>query len=246
LAPPQERHNVREDRLPGLKPWAHGAALAGALLATPPVVAAESNDERPLSPAQVALFESNHLKEIRQPVVLDYNFHHRGAPGGDFADKVSADIRAVHDDGRKDVWIDFLTGAHHVNFPPALGFNGNPLLMFFLEHDVNEMHDVAGGASQYFRNRIRAAFLDRAEMHSVEIEVNGAKHPATEIALSPFRDDPNLARFPGFAGKTYRFILSDTVPGTLYEISTTMPDAGDATGTFQESLTYAGEHAETP
>jgi hypothetical protein len=219
--------------------------LAGALLPALAAVAAEAGDERPLSAAQIALFESNHLKEIERPVVLDYSFHHGGAPGGDFEDKVTAEIRAVHDDGRKDVWIDFLSGAHHVDFPPALGFNGNPLLMFFLEHDVNEMHDVAGGTSQYFRNRIRAAFLDRAEMRPVEVEVNGAKHPGTEIAVSPFRDDPNIARFPAFAGKTYHFILSDAVPGTIYEISTTIPDAASATATFEERLTYAGEHAET-
>lgn len=225
----------------GLNRWPPSVALTLSLLAALPALAADAGNEPPLSPAQVALFESNHLKEIRHPVVLDYDFRHKGAPGGDFEDKVSADIRVVHDDGRKDVWIDFLSGTHHVNFPPALGFNGNPLLMFFLEHDIDEMHDVAGGASQYFRNRIRAAFLDRAEMRSVEVEVNGAKHPATEIALSPFRDDPNLARFPAFAGKTYHFILSDAVPGSLYEISTTVPDAS---ATFEERLIYTGEHAE--
>jgi hypothetical protein len=230
--------------MPGRSRTAVGLALVGALLAAIPAMAAESGDEQPLSPAQIALFRTNHLKEIVQPTVLDYSFRHRGAPGGDFEDTVSEDIRAVHDDGRKDVWIDFLSGDHHVDFPPAMGFNGNPLLMFFLEHDVREMQDVSGGTSLYFRNRLRSAFLEHAEMHPVEVELDGAKHPGQEIDLAPFRDDPNIARFPAFAGKTYHFILSDAVPGMLYQISTTLQASVEA-GTYEESLTYAGEHAET-
>jgi len=217
------------------------AALLALFLGGPAALGA---DERPLSPAQVALFESNHLKEIGHPVVLDYSFRHRGGAGGDFDDQVSADIRTIHQDGRKDVWIDFLSGERHVNFPPALGFNGNPLLMFFLEHDVIEMHDVTGGATQYFRNRIRQAFVDRAEMHPVDVEIGGVKRSGTEIAVTPFRGDPNLAHSPTFAEKTYHFILSDAVPGTLYEIRTSLPARTDAPGAFEESMTYAGEHEE--
>ena len=46
-------------------------------------------------------------------------------------------------------------------FPPMIGFRGNPVLMFFLEHDVEEMQRVDGGAASYFRTRIRQAFVDR-------------------------------------------------------------------------------------
>lgn len=224
------------------KPYgvAIGLLMPVFILAAVPAVRAE--DDRPLSPAQIALFESNHLKEIAHPVVLDYAFQHHGAPTGDFDDKVSAEIRTVHDDGRKDVWIDFLTGDHHVNFPPVMDFNGNPLLMFFLEHDVNEMGAVTGGSAQYFRTRIRQAFIDRAEMHPVQFTLAGAERSGTEIEVTPFHGDPNLARFAAFGDKTYHFILSDAVPGTIYQISTTMPTTSGAPGLFEESMTYAGEH----
>jgi hypothetical protein len=221
------------------------AGLAAMTLVACMAAAEAAEDDRPLSPAQIALFESNHLKEISHPIVLDYTFRHRGGPEGDYLDKVSADIRAVHPDGRKDVWIEFLSGDRRVNFPPAIGFNGNPLLMFFLEHDAMEMRDVTGGSALYFRNRIRAAFADRARMHPVDVTVDGAPHQATEIEVAPFRDDPNLARFPAFAGKTYRFILSDAVPGEIYEISTTFAAQGAAPDTFEEWMTYAGEHEDT-
>lgn len=222
------------------------AGLAALALAACMAAAEASDENRPLSPAQIALFESNQLKEISHPVVLDYSFRHHGGPDGDYIDKVSADIRAVRQDGRKDVWIDFLSGDRHVNFPPAIGFNGNPLLMFFLEHDATEMREATGGSAQYFRNRIRAAFVDQARMHPAEVTVDGAARQATEIEVTPFRDDPNLARFPGFAAKTYRFILSDAVPGGIYEISTTVAAPGAAPDIFEEWMTYAGEHESTP
>src|SRR5215472_1615890 len=148
-----------------------GRVFLGALGSALLFADASLADDRPLSAAQIALFESNHLQEIAKPVVLEYVFRHLGGIAGDFDDKVTADIRSIHPDGKKDIWIDFLTGPHHVNFPPALGFNGNPLLMLFLEHDVTEMREATGGAAQYFRNRIRDAFVDRTEMHPVDITV---------------------------------------------------------------------------
>ena len=99
-----------------------------------------------------------------------------------------------------------------------MGFRGNPVLMYFLEHDVEDMNLMTGGAATYFRNRIRQAFVDRARLKPVEIERAGAKVPATEITLVPFKDDPNLAAFPGVADKRYRFLISDAVPGSIYEI----------------------------
>lgn len=221
-----------------------GGMIMGLIAATLAPSTAGRADDRPLSPAQIALFESNHLEGIAKPVVLEYAFRHAGF-GGDFADKVTADIRSIHDDGKKDVWIDFLTGPHHVNFPPALGFNGNPLLMFFLEHDVMEMREATGGATTYFRNRIREAFVDRAEMHPVDITLDGKPQSATEISLAPFRGDPHLEPFPAFRDKTYHFILADSVPGRIYEISTTLPASEGAKYSFEEAMTYRGEHDET-
>jgi hypothetical protein len=222
------------------------AGLAGIVAAaTAASFATAHAGDPPLSPAQIALFQTEHLKDIAKPVVLDYAFHHHGGPTADFDDTVTADIREIHDDGGKDVWIDFLTGEHHVNFPPALGFHGNPLLMFFLEHDVVEMRDATGGAAQFFRNHVRNAFVDRAEMHPVEITFDGQARSATEITLTPFRNDPAPARFPTFVEKTYRFVLCEAIPGRLYQISTSLPAADGAPGAFEESITFRGEHDET-
>ena len=222
------------------------AALIGTAL-TLGVVRAGQAEDRPLSQAQIALFESDHMKGITKPVRLDYAFAHRGGKAGDFDDTVSEDIREVHEDGGKDVAIDFLTGERRMNFPPVSGFHGNPLLMFFLEHDVIEMRDATGGAVTYFRNRIRRAFLDGAEMHPVDVTVDGQKRSGTEIVIAPYRNDANVERFLGVPEKTYHFILCDAVPGTIYRISTAVPKpaaaepASATVAAFEESVTYSGE-----
>jgi hypothetical protein len=218
-----------------------GALVLGVVAILAQTVCGARAEDPPLSPAQIALFESPHLRNIAKPVVLEYAFHHHGGLAGDFDDTVSADIRTIHQDGKKDVWIDFLTGEHHLAFPPALGFSGNPLLMFFLEHDVVALHEATGGAVQYFRTRMRQAFVDRAEMRPVDITLDGQKQTGTEIVLAPFHNDANLARIPALAERTYRFILSDAVPGGLYQISTSVTASGDPPGLFEESMTYRDE-----
>jgi hypothetical protein len=223
-----------------MKVWfvVSAAVFVSTLAAASP--AARAEDTRPLSPAQIALFESHHLDAIRHPAKIEYQFKHE-AGADTYTDKVSLDVEP-RADGKKDVSVDFLSGDHHMPFPPALGFNGNPVLMYFLERDVTEMHRVTGGAATYFRNRIRQAFVDRAETHPTSVTVDGKEQKGTEITLAPFRDDPLIARFADFKDKTYRFVLSDAVPGEIVEIGTVVPGADGAAPRVAETMTFAGEH----
>lgn len=218
-----------------------GVAVMLASASTSVAAASEQGDQS-LTPAQVALFESNHLKDITKPVRLEYAFSHQGGVG-DFDDTITADIRDVRADGRKDVWVQFLSGKRQEKYPPAMGFNGNPLLMYFLEHDVVEMQQATGGSAGYFRNLIRAAFLN-ADMHPAKVTFKGKTYDGREIVISPFRQDSHLAQFPAFRDKTYHFILCDSLPGTIYQISTTVPTVGSGvSGAFKEAMTYEGEKA---
>jgi hypothetical protein len=226
-------------------------ALIGAALALGVVGTAAADDQPPpLSPAQIALFESDHLKSITKPVRLDYAFEHHGDTG-DFTDKVSETIREVDEKGGKDVAVEFLSGEHQMNFPPVNGFHGNPVLMYFLEHDVMELHQATGGAATYFRNRIRRAFFDGADVHPAEVTVDGKTRAATEIVIMPFRNDAQIARFPGVADKRYRFVLCDAVPGAIYQISTSVPKSAApsndaAKAAFDETMTYTDKRDATP
>lgn len=210
-----------------LRPAALAAAALLAVLGILCAAAASlAADQAALSPAQTLLFATNHLAGIKQPATLDYAFRHEGADS--YADKIALKVSAVHADGTKDVAVEFLSGKRRVDFPPLRGFHGNPLIMYFLEWDVRGMQQATGGAALYFRNRIRNAFANAVEIGKVTIRVAGRSAAATAIVLRPYRDDPDIARYAAFRDKSYRFVLSDEVPGMVYEISTSVPAAGGA------------------
>ncbi len=193
-------------------------------------------DERPLSAAQIALFESDHLAGIRSPATLDYTFHRDGREP--YEDSVAIVLREVHDDGSKDVWVEFLTGEHRMEFSAVTRFHGNPLIMYLLEWDVIGMHKATGGSALYFRNRIREGFVDQAEIADTSITLDGRPEPATAITLQPYRHDPGSARYAAFRDKSYRFVLSDAVPGKVYEIEASLPGSGAVAPAIVDRVTF--------
>ena len=220
-------------RLVGVAPMTRllpSALIAAAVLAVLGILAAgaasRAADPPALNPAQTLVFATNHLAQIKQPVTLDYAFRHEGA--GAFTDKIALSVKAVHADGSKDVAVEFLSGKRRTDFPPVRGFHGNPLIMYFLEWDVRGMQKAIGGSALYFRNRIRNAFAGGAQVGKVSITLDGHPAMATAIVLRPYRDDPDIARYAAFRDKSYRFVLSDEVPGMVYEISTSVPAAPGA------------------
>jgi hypothetical protein len=202
---------------------AFGGFLLVALL--PPSICAA--DERPLSTAQIALFESDHLAAIEHSATLDYILRHEGSEP--YQDTVALVVCEVHSDGSKDVSVEFLSGDRRMEFAPVTRFHGNPLIMYFLEWDVRRMHEATGGAALYFRNRIREAFVDQAELADASITLDGRPERATAITVRPYRRDPGIERYAAYRDKSYRFVLADAVPGEVYEIEASLPaDGADA------------------
>ena len=204
------------------------------------LLAAGDPDARPLSPAQIALFETPHLKNIEHPETLEYRYQRDGA--GAFTDSIVERIEKIHPDGTKYVGFNFLTGEHNVFFPAVDNFHGNPLLMLFLEHDVREIRDATGITATHCRNRIREAFIDRARIDDTQVTVAGKSVSARRIILQPFLNDPQFANIPEIKDKTYSFVLADQVPGMLAELSAEQP-ANPNTGApaLSERITFTGE-----
>ena len=182
---------------------------------------APADDPRPLSPAQAALFETPHLRNVDHPETLDYGFTREG-PGG-FADTVALHVRRVNPDGTKSLAFDYLTGEHQVRFPELDNFHGNPLLMLTLERDVNEMKEAVGVSTSYFRNKIREAFVTKAAVADGTFDLGGAAVPARVITVQPFAEEQRLERIPSLQAKRYTFVLADAVPGMLAEIRIDTP-----------------------
>lgn len=191
-------------------------ALSSAAVAQP---AAE--DTRPLSPAQLALFETPHLSNVTKPETLNYTIERTGvAP---FTDTIAVRVKAVNGDGTKDLSFDYETGTRQVRYPELDGFHGNPLLMLALEQDVKQMHDAVGLSRTYFRNRIRESFVTDASIDKAEFRLDGVPVPARAITVQPFRTDKRLSRIPSLQEKKYIFVLADAVPGMLAEIRIETP-----------------------
>ncbi len=213
--------------------------LAGLLPAQARADGPVAEDARPLSPAQVALFETPHLRNVVRPETLEYGFVQDGAAG--FTDKVAVQIRSVNPDGSKNVSFDYLTGDHHLRFPELDNFQGNPLLMLMLDHDVNDMKEAVGLSASFFRNKIREAFVTGAAVKDTFFTLDGASVPAQEITIHPFAAEERLSRITSLQEKSYTFILADAVPGTLAEIRIATPaDANMAAPAFSQQITFAG------
>ena len=123
-------------------------------------------------------------------------------------------------------------------YPPALGFSGNPLLLFALDRDTRELSAATGGSAMWFRNRFRHALATAAELRPAEIEHGGRRLPATTISLVPYAGEPRAGRY---GERRYAFTLSDAVPGSIHTIRTELPAAAAADrAAVVESITFAG------
>lgn len=191
--------------------------------AAAPSAQAPADDTRPLSPAQLLLFETPHMQNVTQPETLGYAYVRDGTAG--FTDTVAVHVRRVNPDGSKDLSFDYLTGPRRHAFPELDRFRGNPLLMLTLERDVTEMKDQLGVSASYFRNKIRESFVSAASVAPGSFTLDGASVPAQVVTVRPFEHEQRLERLGQVQAKTYTFVLSDRVPGGIAEIRIAMPPA---------------------
>jgi len=198
-----------------------------------------SEDSRPLSPAQIALFETPHLRGVVAPETLRYTYRRTGPAG--FTDTVEVHVREINPDGTKNLTFDFLTGPHRVIFPAIDHFRGNPLLMLVLERDVAAMKEAVGISSSYFRNRIRESFVQAATVSDSSAEILGKPTPARVITVQPFAHETRLERIASLQAKRYTFVLADGVPGMIAEIRIeTPPDQALQAPAMSEQITLTG------
>jgi hypothetical protein len=190
---------------------------------------------QPLSPAQIALFETPHLAKLAAPMRLEYGFLREEEGKAPVEDRIRLDIRpSAEGSGGHDVVPEFLTGARNLPYPPARGFRGNPLLLFALDRDARELAAATGGSMHWFRQRIRQAFAESAELRSAEAELDGAQVAATEINLVPFTGEPRALQYQN---RRYVFLLADAVPGAIHSITTDTP-ASAGGGAVRERIAF--------
>jgi hypothetical protein len=196
-----------------LMPATHAGALEQASAPAP------ENAGQRISPAETLLFQTRHLDQLRPPSVLLYKFRKSGSLEEGFDDTVTLKL-----DTSKASTVQFLSGPHRYPMPEIDHAEGNPVLLAFLERDIADMHRLTGGASNYFRKRIRLALAETAQVKTRRFDYLGQVLEGREVCIEPYRDDPMRERFKQFAGKRYTFLLSSSVPGSVYQLHTLVPD----------------------
>jgi len=212
------------------------AALALAI-ALPCALAVAAED---YSPAERAIFMSNHLANVRPPATLHYRYVKSGSMEAGFEDRVTLRLSARADRGCCTASADFLSGERRLSLPEVEAAEGNPVLLYFLERDIREMSRLTKGQSNYFRKRIRMAIYQAAEARELTLAYHGKSVAARQFSVVPYVDDPLRERFVGLSGKRYTITLSDAVPGGVYAIATQVDGEGGAPPLWIEEMTLEG------
>mgnify|MGYP003438835954 FL=1 len=188
-----------------------------------------ADTEQAISEAEKMLFMTDHLKNVNEPAVIQYNFKRDGQLEAVFDDQVKVELKK--NGSGKTALVHFLTGERKATeLQPVESATGNPVLLGFLERDLVEMKRLTGGATAYFRKRIRLALVDKAEVKPTTFTFDGKEIKGHEISVRPFIDDPMKQKMEKYVNKNYVFVLSEQVPGGIYQIRTSIPAAGKIEG----------------
>ena len=181
---------------------------------------------QPISPAETLLFETDHLARTKVPATLVYEFRHLSNVEPAFTDSVELEVSRSKDKGQMHAALRFLTGARKHTLPEVDDAHGNPVLLGFLEHDIAEMRRLTGGSVTYFRKSIRMALANSAQVTPQRITYQGKTLDGKAVRIQPYLNDPLRARFGNYVRKTYVFVLSDDVPGGIYQVRTSLANTG--------------------
>lgn len=201
--------------------------LAALTLAAPPLAAQDDGLEglTPGSPAD-AIYGSDHLEGLPDKAVLVFDYRFEGSLlQQPYNDDVLLDFTRHKQDRGFDVTATLFPGGQNLSLGPLSAAKVNPILLIFFQRDATQMSNGTGGNQHYFRNVLRRVLQtpDPGGRQTTTIEVDGRSLEAREVRFQPFADDPNRARLRAFADKTYSFVLSEAVPGGIYQVSTETP-----------------------
>ncbi len=212
--------------------WRTAFAFAVAMLALAgPVRAAEPSQ---FSVAEEKMFVDDHLRGLSRPTTLEYAYTKRGSLEVPVDDAARVMVGPPSTGGGQSVKVEYLTETRKLELSDIDAANANPVILFFLERDVREMHRLTGGSINYFRKRIRMALAEGGQIQATTLDIGPRRIDATEIHIAPYRDDPARSRYEKFAEKTYTFTLSDAVPGKVVELRSELTTPPDLSGKGRE------------
>lgn len=208
------------------------AALPLAAAQEPPASAAGAS----MSQAERLVFVQPHLAGIGAPQVLRYRYVEEAAGQPRVTDQALLTL-ALDAAGRCcDVHADYLSGVRALSLPDIPAARSNPVLLYFLEAEVRRLQRTTRGQAAHFRRRMRQALADEASVTEGPVTWGARSVPARTVRIAPFRDDPFRGRFADQAATEYEFVLSDAVPGGVFQLGAAVPGgAARRTLTLEEA-----------
>lgn len=214
------------------------AALLASATGAGPMRAAES-----APPAAAALlFDTPQLGGTVPGQPLHYGYHRKVSDqelGPSFDDDITLEIEPAGPEApaeARTVKVDFFGRERHRAAGPFEAVTGNPVMVLFLENHVTELSKLLAGNPRYFKNAIRAALRDKAEVTPATFEVAGRSYSGWRVKVAPFAGDANAKRMRGLDALTYEFDVARDLPGEIARISVTADVA--AGRLWEEALTY--------
>lgn len=177
-------------------------------------------DKFKFSNAENKLWMDSHLLNIAEPTRLHYEFKKGGSYEEGFIDDVYLDVVKFNEDGSRDTVVDFFSAERKQAATPSnvSSVTGNPVIGMYLQGDIYEMQRLTSGHWRYFLRQIKLAMADSNESTPVTVELNGQEYASEKIVIWPFENIKNKDRLGKFSKKRYEFIMSDDIPGKLYQI----------------------------
>lgn len=181
-----------------------------------------STDSNGFSPANTVLFASDHMQAVKPEQTLMYDLQQTGSMVAAISDTVT--LKLVAKDTHTEANIEFMTGERNRWIPPFTDPKGNPVLMLFLQNDIQDMQVINGGQWRHFQKYIKFA-LEQAGVSDINFNYAGQTLNGKKVSIQPYLEDPDKAKFTNqaFINKQYEFIISDAVPGGVYKIATDVP-----------------------
>jgi hypothetical protein len=214
----------------------HAAARAGMPVLEIANVAVPGTSE-----AEKLLFLQTHLSNIEPPRTLRYRYVLEGGTESRIVDQATLVLTRGPDGRCCAARADYLSGERALRLPEIPDARSNPVLLYFLEHQVRQLQARTRGAAAHFRRRARLALADAATVTTGTVRWNNADVPARTVRIAPYLDDPYRDRFAAESRTEYAFVVSDAVPGVIYQMRATVPGTPPAR---EESLTL--ESADAP
>lgn len=199
--------------------------LAGNGATAQPAASAPSD---PITASEQALFLSRHLATLHPPATLRYGLKKAGSLEAGFDDEIKLDLVAQPDRSCCSATAAFVRMPQRQPVLQVDAADGNPVIQFFLDHDIAEMRRLTGGSQSYFRKLIRLSLASNAVLKPATLRYRGKDVAGQQIDISPYLDDPNRGRYPKLIGKRYQFLLSTDVPGGVVAIRSRVD--GEKTG----------------